>query len=59
MNMETGKVENLDEEDMLTSPEHQATNDLVVKKLNADESFRILQDMLEQCINEVYRRKLS
>lgn len=59
-NLETGKVGNLEEEEeMLMGLKHQAINDLVAEKLNADESFRILQDLLEQCLNEVQRRKLD
>ena len=59
-NLETGKVGNLEEEeDMLMALKHQAINDLVAEKLHADESFRILQDLLEQCLNEVQRRKLD
>jgi len=56
-NLENGKVEDLAaEEDMLMSLKHQAVNDLVSERLNADESFRILQDLLEQCLNEVEKK---
>lgn len=43
----------------VASLKHQAINDLVSERLNADESFRILQDLLEQCITEVQRKKSS
>ena len=59
-NLESGRVENLDdEEDMLMELKHQAINDLVAEKLNADESFRILQDLLEQCITEVQKQQVG
>ena len=57
-NLETGKIKDLAaEEEMLMALKHQAINDLVEERLNADESFRILQDLLEQCLHEVQRRK--
>lgn len=56
--LETGKVKDFaNEERMLTELKHQAINDLVAERLNADESFRILQDLLEQCLAEVQKRK--
>jgi hypothetical protein len=59
-NLEKGRVEDLAaEEEMLMSLKHQAINDLVSERLNADESFRILQDLLEQCLSEVQRKKSS
>ena len=55
--LEQGRVSNLqDEEEMLMALKHQAITDLVAERLNADESFRILQDLLEQCLVEVQRR---
>ncbi|MFD2159647.1 TAXI family TRAP transporter solute-binding subunit [Rubritalea tangerina] len=56
--LETGKVKDFKaEEEMLMALKHKAINDLVAERLNADESFRILQDLLEQCLNEVQRRR--
>lgn len=58
-NLESGEVEDLAaEEEMLMALKHQAINDLVAERLNADESFRILQDLLEQCLGEVHRQQM-
>jgi len=58
--LERGEVKDLDaEEEKLIALKHKAFDELVDERLTADESFRIFQDLLEQCLHEVERQKAS
>jgi len=50
--LRAGEVNPIEEEKMLIDLRDQAYEELVSEKLYADESFRIFQDLLEQCLKE-------
>ena len=57
--LEQGEEVDLDfAEQRLITLKHQAFDELVDEKLTADESFRIFQDLLEQCMREIENRKM-
>ncbi len=53
--LRAGEVDGLEEEKMLVDLRAQAYEELVSEKLYANESFRIFQDLLEQCLREARR----
>jgi len=51
--LQSGEADPLQEKIMLTQLRGQAYDELISEKLYANESFRIFQDLLEQCLEEV------
>lgn len=55
--LRAGEVDPIEEEKILVGIQTQAYEELVSEKLFANESFRIFQDLLEQCLKEARRAK--
>ena len=55
--LESNEADPVKEEQMLLDLRAQAYDELVKEKLYANESFRIFQDLLEQCLDEVRKER--
>ena len=55
--LENGTITDFEQEErQLIELKHRAFDELINERLTANESFRIFQDLLEQCLNEVKRQ---